>query len=342
MSNVLFIRADGNEHIGLGHVMRSMTIAAIFREAGYDCIYISSAPVKRELFELYGFPVLEVDYPYNIKSTQEAYEICHWLREKHAKYLLIDSYFVTDEYLHILQDCTQLICMSSTKDKLRTNFLINDSLACDRDYFTELYFGCNTKLLLGSEYTPIRNEFCNRDYSVKEKVRQIFITTGGSDSHNFMTQFLNRVKVEPQFSDMQFLFVSGGCNSYYEMLCEEANQVQNAIVVSDVDNMAELMLKSDIAIAAGGTTMSELAVLGIPAIGIAVAHDQVVGLEVLNNIGAIRYAGKVTDSHFWDNILCDLKELVSSTHLRWELSVKSKKCIDGKGAERIYQQIELI
>ena len=65
MNKKLFIRADGNSTIGLGHIMRSMTIALEFRKIGYECIYLSSKPVANDIFERYGFDVIELDYDYD-------------------------------------------------------------------------------------------------------------------------------------------------------------------------------------------------------------------------------------------------------------------------------------
>ena len=55
MNNRFFVRADGNGEIGLGHIMRSMTIANEFRKNGFECIYISSKPISLDIFNRYSF-----------------------------------------------------------------------------------------------------------------------------------------------------------------------------------------------------------------------------------------------------------------------------------------------
>ena len=161
MNNRFFVRADGNGEIGLGHIMRSMTIANEFRKNGFECIYISSKPISLDIFNRYSFDVVEIDYPYDSKSISEAMFISRLLNKQ--DYILVDSYYTKNEYLSILKEAARLICINSTTNRLTTDYLINENLACDRDFLGELYSGSDTKLLLGPEYSPIREEFLNVD-----------------------------------------------------------------------------------------------------------------------------------------------------------------------------------
>ena len=339
MNHVLLVRADGNSEIGLGHIMRSMTIANTFRNAGFECIFISSAPITREVFNRYGFPVIEIKYPYNDKTREEAQEISDIIHERCAKYILVDSYFINNEYLNILKESTELICINSTRNKLTADYLINENIACNRAYLETLYSESGTKLLLGPEYSLIREEFCGRSYNVKESVKRVLITTGGGDQYNFMTYFLKLLKEKNKYSGMEFLFISGGCNIHYNDLLKESAGLENVKIISNADNMAELMQKSDIAISTGGTTVLELSVIGVPTIGIAVADDQEAGLEYMDHIGMIYYAGCITDTGFWKKVLRQFSDILTDIEIREKLSNTARKYIDGKGAERIYHQI---
>ncbi len=339
MKKVLFIRADGNSDIGLGHIMRSMTIATAFKDSGYECIYISSMPVSTNLFERYGYPVIALDYAYDRKTVKEACQIADILTKNHADYILVDSYYTDNEYLSILRKSATLICINSTKKRLLTDYLINENIASNRDYLEDLYSGSGTRLLLGSEYSPIRKEFHNRTYLPNRLVQTVLITTGGGDQYNFMTQFMRIVKADALYSKMQFIFVSGGCNTYYDELVSEALGTSNIRVIRNPRNMADLMQESDVAITAGGTTVLELSVIGLPTIGIAVADDQEAGLSFMGQTGMIRYAGCIRDDAFWDTILIELRNLINDYGLRKKLSESSKAHIDGKGAQRIFYQI---
>ena len=339
MKDVLFVRADGNGTIGLGHIMRSMTIAMPFRNAGFECVFISSPPIHHEIFRRYGFEAIESDYPYDKKTKEEAYAICEWMRQRLAGYVLVDSYYANNEYLSILKECAALICINSTRKKLNTDYLINENLACDRDYLDELYSGSGARLLLGAEYTPIRAEFCNRLYQASDTVRKVLITTGGSDPYNFMTDFLKRIKCRAKYDSLKWLFISGGCNAYYEDLAQEAEGMPGASVVKNEGHMADRMQECDLAISAGGTTALELSVIGVPTIGIAVADDQEAGLSFMHHVEIVRYAGRATNPDFWEMLFSHFDFLLANASVRKEMSEKSRQYIDGKGAERIFLQI---
>ena len=339
MKKRLYIRADGNGDIGLGHIMRSMTIANVFKEHGYECTFLSSLPINKELFLRFGFDYIEVDFPYDNKSITEA----EWIVKKiydHGKYFfLVDSYFASNEYLSILKKNFTLVCINSTKNLLITDFLINENIACDKDYFNKLYSGRNTKLLLGAEYSLIRKEFLNKEYSVKKKVMNVLVTTGGGDQHNFMTMFLKNVKKHNVFEDVSFTFVSGSCNYHYEDLILVAKEFDNVKVVVNSSNMAKLMQDSDLAITAGGTTVLELSVIGVPTIGVALGDDQEAGLMYMGGNGMIRYVGKPSDREFWKTIMSALEELIKNELCRKKISNKSKEIIDGDGANRVFSEI---
>lgn len=339
MSRVMLIRADANEKIGIGHVMRSMTIADAFRKAGYQCIFVCSEPVDRKLFSGENFEVIALDYDYKAKTVGEAREISSLIARYAAEFVLLDSYHLNNEYLRILREHAKTICINSMPDKWETDYLVNLNIACDPEYFYVLYSGTGTKLLLGAEYMPIREEFLGHDYTIRDKVRRIMVTTGGGDQHNFMTGFLESVKVQPCFKDIQFVFISGACNVHYEELVSLGEKSENVSVISSPDNMAEIMLDCDLAIASGGTTVLELSVIGVPTIGIAVADDQVDGLEFMHKGGMIQYAGRVEDVDFWRNIFMLLDRLIEDREERTRMAEFGKKEILGDGAQKITRSV---
>ncbi|MCK4793152.1 MAG: methyltransferase domain-containing protein, partial [Desulfobacteraceae bacterium] len=94
------------------------------------------------------------------------------------------------------------------------------------------------------------------------------------------------------------------------------------------------MLESDIAIAAGGQTLYELARIGIPAIVAAIVDNQLGNIEGFQRLGFIDYAG------YWDE--CDLLnrilggfESLKDRKDRFQMRTKGRRIIDGKGSLRI-------
>lgn len=337
MNNRFFVRADGNGEIGLGHIMRSMTIANEFRKNGFECIYISSKPISLDIFNRYSFDVVEIDYPYDSKSISEAMFISRLLNKQ--DYILVDSYYTKNEYLSILKEAARLICINSTTNRLTTDYLINENLACDRDFLGELYSGSDTKLLLGPEYSPIREEFLNVDFHVRTCAKTVLITTGGGDYYNFMGRFIEKIRYDQDFMNINFICVSGACNDHLSDLIRATDGLDNVSVIQNPSNMAELMRICDFAISGGGTTVLELSVVGVPTIGIAIADDQEAGLSFMSHVGMIKYVGRINKKGFWENLLKEFDSMKIDYEMRKTMSLKASNCIDGYGAKRIYEQV---
>ena len=339
MLKQFFIRADGNGEIGMGHVMRSMTISEAFKNNRYECTFICSEPFDKSFFESKGYSVIGVPFVYDEKNMEEARYIKDILLGKKADYLLVDSYYANDEYLNELRNATKVICINGSVKKISADYIINDNIATDIEGLKDLYKDTRTGLLIGCKYAPIRKEFANREYIVNTNVKQILITTGGGDKHNFMTQFFEKVWEPGKYDNIKFVVISGPCNDYVDDLRLKTKDLPNVVVLENVNNIADYMVESDIAISAGGNTVAELATVGVPTIGISIADDQVVGLAHMNNIGMLLDAGSIKDNDFWKKVRDDLDSLVNSCELRAKLSLAAKNIYDGKGAERIFREV---
>jgi UDP-2,4-diacetamido-2,4,6-trideoxy-beta-L-altropyranose hydrolase len=88
------------------------------------------------------------------------------------------------------------------------------------------------------------------------------------------------------------------------------------------------MISSDIAITSGGQTIYELCRVGIPAIVIAVAENQMRSIADLKKRGVIFYAGQWDDKKLFQTVKKQIKTLQAYT-LRARLSFKMRKVFDG-------------
>ena len=106
-------------------------------------------------------------------------------------------------------------------------------------------------------------------------------------------------------------------------------------ILEDVRDMASLMERADLAISAGGTTVLELAVVGVPTIAFSSAPDQVPGLLYMQREGMCRYAGQAADEGFMDRMFYHFDELLTDDRLRLRLHTEARRHLDGNGAARI-------
>ena len=104
--------------------------------------------------------------------------------------------------------------------------------------------------------------------------------------------------------------------------------------------MVKLMEISDICISACGSTLYELAYMGIPTVGIITAKNQELlayNMEKEKLIVNIGWYNKLNEEIFAKT----LEKLIFDYEMRKDMSCRFKKLIDGKGAKRIVKELNL-
>lgn len=166
------------------------------------------------------------------------------------------------------------------------------------------------KQLCGPRYVLLRPEFQEwkeRLPRVIGDVRRIMVFFSGSDPTNETLKALQAVSIFDR-PDIVFEVVCGAANPYKPEIEQLSGQLPNVTCHRQVANMAELMARADLAIGAGGGAMWERCYLGLPAITMVTAENQLKTTEAVARKGAILYAGKAED------ISCeDLAEIIAGT-----------------------------
>ena len=100
---MIVFRADANETVATGHLMRCMTIAEACREKGAECEFWLAEDKETERLRAAGFSYrilgscwkeLEEELPFLQKQFDELEA-----QGKKISYLIVDSYQVTPRYL---------------------------------------------------------------------------------------------------------------------------------------------------------------------------------------------------------------------------------------------------
>lgn len=335
------IRADGNAKIGAGHLMRCLTIAeALAKELGgkEEIVFVCADEPSGELVCKFGFPVEVLDTDYRDMES----ELPKWHQMFTGKQfdatvspaILVDSYFVTDAYLQRLGEYAKVFLMDDLQQHTYpVDAVINYNAFAEEAVYRELYGNTRTECIVGSAYVPIRQQFLKPCYEVRESVKNVLITTGGGDVDNIAGTMLKTIYQE----GICFHLVTGRYNPHLEMLKEMEKERPGVRIHHDVSDMAGLMAECDIAVTAGGTTIYELATVGVPFLCFSYAENQ----EALTQyIGAHGIAGFLGAYHLEkDEVLEKLKslfkDLCKDVELRKTYFRKERELIDGKGAQRL-------
>lgn len=348
---MVFFRADGNSIIGSGHVMRCLSIA---REASkYDDVLFLSADSNFEKV------IRDLDITFQSFNTrynqleEELPQIKTLLEEKKPTSIFIDSYFATEDYLiEIKTVCREIGCKLVYIDDLLSfaypcDYLINYNIygLDSKEAYEQLYERkvC-PKLLLGSTYAPLRDEFRNVPLRiVNSSVKNILVSTGGADSKHIALKLAEEIKKVG--SKYIFHFVIGSKNQDFDTIkniIDESTE-KNVILHRNVKNMAELMSKCDIAISAAGSTLYELCATQTPTITYVLEDNQIPGAESFKRHGIMEYIGDYrTERHFWNLLFKKVDSFANDYEKRKKITLLLRNFVDGLGGSRILYEVKAI
>lgn len=344
------IQADGGSSIGMGHIMRTLVLAKELSKHNnvfYICRVenLGGDPEKSMKINVNEVTSIEQLMQYDLscskyfqgneKVLSEGFKVILLNEDKlidnlkfiKADLLITDSYSVNERYF---KETKKIFNKTAYIDDINqhyfdVDFLINqNSDAEDFNYMVN----SETKLLLGTDYLLLRDEFRNLPIKhIRSKVHDIMITVGGADAYHVTEKLLNYISelsynfhivIGPSFGDTSYIknFINNNIKFYY-----------NA-------NMCEIMKSCDMAISACGSTLYELFACGVPTLGVIIADNQEGIANKLNDLGIIKNLGwydKITKEVLNNHI----DNLANNYILRKSISEKSTKIVDGKGSERI-------
>ena len=70
MQQVIGIRADANGEVGMGHIMRCITIAKQIKELGHETVFLLRTVMPNDLLKRAGMESICLDSPWNRMETE--------------------------------------------------------------------------------------------------------------------------------------------------------------------------------------------------------------------------------------------------------------------------------
>jgi UDP-2,4-diacetamido-2,4,6-trideoxy-beta-L-altropyranose hydrolase len=339
---MFYIRADGNSEIGMGHVMRCLSIAEAACEGGnIKPVFIVADNDCETMISDRGFESIVLNT--NYKDMESEIPILSKILEG-DDIILVDSYQVTYIYYRELGKLCKTACLEDMGDTYPVDVLINYNIYAP--LLSGKYKGNpNTdifpkRVCLGLEYMPLRGAFrSGLEYDLKDKVTNVMITTGGSDPLYASGVILDRIASIPNIT---IHAVSGPFNKNADRLKAEYRNIGNVVIHENLKDMKSLMKKCDVVITATGSTIYEVSALGVPMICFYFAENQRQGAQEIARLTDIVNAGCFADNGraTVDNIYNALLRCIDDYNYRMTIHNQEKKLVDGKGAFRVAQVIE--
>lgn len=355
---MFYIRADGNEKIGMGHVMRTLTIAEALRKQGEEVLFLTADEKPVRLIEERGFGA-KILFTHYDEMEVELPQLMTLLMgsvgggEAGKPKILVDSYFVTEFYLKNLRLSAKVILMDDEKravypcDGLVNYNIYGKTLGYEKDYPAE------TKLFLGCEYLPLREQFRGGGYEVRDAAEHILLTTGGGDHCHMALAAARRLLDKAKGVDVTGSAGQGvPCEETWHIVCgpyqQDTEELEELAAGSgilrihkNVTDMSGLMRFCDIAVSAAGSTLYELCSIGVPTVGFYVAENQRRNMEAFAKLTPVMNAGDYSadPERVLDFIGKEVEVLRREKALREKISQVMRMLVDGKGAERLAEGI---
>lgn len=339
---VVAIRADANKTAAIGHIMRCITIAGELKKRGMRVVFFTADEWPKEALTAAGMEQICLHTRWDWME-EELPRLEELLGRLGVKILLVDSYQVSPAYFEALRDQVKLVYLDDCFEAVYpVDLLINYNAFHTRFPYRERY-GEKTKLLLGTSYVPLREEFSQAAEEIRqeESARSVFLSSGGGDSENAMLGILTKLAEREAFTDVTIHVVIGAYYPRGDEMKAFADAHANVRVYHPCRNVAALMQACDAAASAAGTMLFELSAMKVPTVFFQTADNQRYDSEFFARDERMLDAGDIRkDREACLTAVCDgLERILADGDLRMRMREKLSLVTDGKGAERIAEEI---
>jgi UDP-2,4-diacetamido-2,4,6-trideoxy-beta-L-altropyranose hydrolase len=277
----------------------------------------------------------------------DAQETIAVLASVQPDWLVVDHYALDQRWEEALvAHYRQLLVIDDLADRPhRCDLLIDQNLGRQtQDYAALVPTHC--EVLTGPHYALLRPEFAAlRPYSLHRRqaqpaLRQLLITMGGVDQPNATKQVLQALKTCALPQACRITVVMGLTAPWLQDVQELASQMPwPTEVVVNVNDMAQRMADSDLAIGAAGGTSWERCCLGLPTLMVVLAENQQPGAQATEAAHAARLIGAVSD--IATQLPLAVAELIESERQR-RMSLAASAITDGRGVDKILKAMGVI
>ena len=354
--NVVF-RVDASNQIGSGHVIRCLNLARSFRDSGSIVNFITRSHagnldnlIKSRNFKVHSIPVIYKTEPRNlngyekwlgVSQSNDAKDTIKKFYNIKPDLLVIDHYSLDIEWESILRPQVQsiLVIDDLANRKHDCDWLLDQNfIANDKRY--DSIVPSKTIKILGPKYAIVSEDFLSyrKNTDQHQDIKRVFIFFGGADPFNLTMLALKSLQ-HHKLKELELVVVIGASNIHIDEVESFVAKLDKAILYNQVENIAELMAGSDLAIGAGGSSTWERFVIGLPCIVITFGQDQETTIKELHKDNLTTWIGSV-DQVNKDSLSKAIISVIKNPIKLHKKTLKAQKLVDGLGDKRILKIIK--
>ncbi|MBN7278684.1 UDP-2,4-diacetamido-2,4,6-trideoxy-beta-L-altropyranose hydrolase [Vibrio cholerae] len=354
------LRADASMLIGTGHVMRCLTLADELSRQGHECRFVcrehdghlgdlitskghglTLLPASRDNETLENTQKSD-DYVrwLGVPSQEDASQTLECLTQWKPDWLVVDHYALDVEWERALAHVVgSIMVIDDLANRVHEcSLLLDQNLGrIASDYDGLLPEGCQR--LIGPGYALLRPEFSAlREQSLSRRknpqLKRILISLGGVDRTNVTGQVLDVLSESTLPVSTELDIIMGPSAPYLGEVQRQVSRMPLKATVSvGVNDMAERMCLADLSIGAAGGTSWERCCLGLPAVLLVLAENQVNGATALEASGA---ALKIDDA---DQLRVTLPSLIVTIFESGRLGLMSEAAACITSGDGVYRAL---
>ena len=341
---LLAIRVDGNREIGSGHVMRCCAVAHAAGRRGVGVRFLVSDEDSATMLKEQGFEAKVIGGDFRSLDAADVDPIEDVVSSVAVRGVLVDSYAATDRFLtklaRVCRDRGSVLAYidddfrfesgySSRPVRLPVDVVINYGFAADQTAYADVYSGTQARLLIGPSFAPLRPGFKASGFEVADKVSSILVTTGSTNPDRTLERFASCCREAVPDAEVHVVVgrSAGFCAPYDD----------HVVLHHSPRDMRGLMLASDLVVSAAGTTLYELASLGVPTVAVPITENQSANITGWLRLGL----GPCISSAGWGDgeLVSIVRRLACGGGERAACSERLNRTCDGDGALRIVDSI---
>ncbi len=342
MTSIL-IRADADNRIGAGHVLRCLSLAqACLNQGGqvaFACARIE--PKLRDHLQAEGVAVHTLDTEPG--SAADAEKTVGLIDRLKPTWVIADGYSFGDKYQQaIKRSGAKLLVLDDFRhaDHANADVILNPNASVDASLYADRED--QTNVLAGHRYALLRHEFqAWRGWKreVPEVASKLVVTLGGG-RYDDLLRLIVRGIAQSVTVKTEIRVVSPNLPENLDGIHDEArNRSASFEFLPFVKDMAKLLAWADLAIAGGGSNCWERALLGLPSLVLVLADNQDANAAFCESQGIGLNLGKyqkLTDTA----LATTLKAILVDREKRATMARAGIKLIDGFGANRVYDHLK--
>ena len=278
---VAVLRADASSSIGVGHVMRSLSLGEALIDEGFGVELVSCglAPSLQSLATSCGIEVVEPSCA--PRSSEDA----QFVLERNAAIVVVDGYEFSRDFFAVLEasNTTFAVIDDNAETKAQSpDAVINQNPHASESLYAHMQG--TPKLLLGLQYAMVREEV--REVAAMHlptREGEVFVAMGGADFLGLTVPIVEAL-VE---TGLQIRVAVGHANTQREHVQKLADKHGHVTLIEQQDYVSSLA-SAHVAVLAAGSSLWEACAVGTPSIGLVVVDNQIASANAAAKLGFTR------------------------------------------------------